>query len=120
MMVVASALGDIGDSLREGFFMLWETLWPLILGFALSGAVQDHLAMSGVSEERQAELEHQPWATKLRSRSAWSDAASYTMADLRMLRRELALGYVIAGFLTVLVSNDVWNDVFAHGHGVWT
>ena len=24
----------------KGFFMFWETLWPLILGFGLSGAVQ--------------------------------------------------------------------------------
>ena len=240
--VLASALGDVGASLREGFFMFWETLWPLILGFALSGAVQafvsreqmqrvmgdhqpgsvaragglgmvssscsyaatamakslfqkgadfttamifmfastnlvlelgivlvvllgwqfaaaefvggaimivllaltggivigrrraeqararvaggagghDHQAMSGVSEERQAELEHEPWSVKLRSRAAWSDAASYTMADLTILRRELVLGYVIAGFLTVLVPTSVWNDVFAHGHGFWT
>src|SRR5690242_6088481 len=28
------------DSLREAFFMFWETLWALILGFTLSGAVQ--------------------------------------------------------------------------------
>src|SRR5689334_2136676 len=28
------------DSLREAFFMLWETLWALVLGFGLSGAVQ--------------------------------------------------------------------------------
>jgi len=40
MMLLASVLGDVGRSLREGFFMLWETLWPLIFGFALSGAVQ--------------------------------------------------------------------------------
>src|SRR5437763_2693970 len=33
-------LGDIGDSLREGFFMFWETLWALVLGFGLSGVVQ--------------------------------------------------------------------------------
>ena len=33
-------LDEIGRSLREGFFMFWETLWPLILGFSLSGAVQ--------------------------------------------------------------------------------
>ncbi len=33
-------LDQIGRSLREGFFMFWETLWPLILGFAASGAVQ--------------------------------------------------------------------------------
>src|SRR5476651_1947363 len=33
-------LTDIGRSAREGFFMFWETLWPLILCFGLSGAVQ--------------------------------------------------------------------------------
>src|SRR3954464_6816735 len=32
--------GDVGDGLREGFFMFWETLWALVLGFGLSGAVQ--------------------------------------------------------------------------------
>src|SRR5436309_241345 len=31
---------DIGHSFREGFFMLWETFWALVLGFGLSGAVQ--------------------------------------------------------------------------------
>src|SRR5438876_7483958 len=31
---------DLGSSLREAFFMFWETLWALVLGFALSGAVQ--------------------------------------------------------------------------------
>ena len=27
-------------ALRESFFMLWDTLWALIGGFALSGAIQ--------------------------------------------------------------------------------
>jgi len=36
-MVIISALGD---ALRTAFDMLWEILWPLILGFALSGVVQ--------------------------------------------------------------------------------
>ena len=76
--------------------------------------------MTGVSEERQAELEREAWRTKLRSRAAWSDAASYTMADVKMLRRELLLGYVIAGFLAILVPTHVWSAVFIHGHGVWT
>ena len=242
-LTVGHSLGEVGDSLRESFFMFWETLWPLVLGFGLSGAVQafvsheqmqrslgdhrpaavarasafgmvssscsyaasamakslftkgadftsamvfmfastnlvielgivlvilmgwqfaaaefvggpimivllaglggfvlrrglieaarqrlsspgvgdhDHIAMSGVTEERQAELEHQPWAAKLRSQAAWSDAASYTIADLTMLRREMAIGYVVAGFLAVLVPAGVWNAVFIHGHGSWT
>ena len=235
---------DLGASLREAFFMFWETLWPLVLGFGLSGAVQafvpkeqmervmgdhragavarasgfgvvssscsyaatamakslfykgadfvtamvfmfastnlvielgvvliillgwqfaaaefvggpimivllgltggavigaarasaarrrlqqqsapdsnDHQAMSGVSEERQEELEHEPWSVKLRSKAAWADAASYTMADLTMLRKELVIGYLVAGFLATLVPNHVWGDVFIHGHGFWT
>ncbi|MGO9873502.1 MAG: permease [Acidimicrobiia bacterium] len=237
-------VSDIGRSLREAFFMFWVTLWPLILGFSLSGAVQafvpreamertmgdhravsvtrastwgmvssscsyaatavakslfqkgadfvtamifmfastnlvielgivlivlmgwqfaaaefiggpimiallaltgsvvigrvraerarqrlqsgqmldghDHDAMVGVSDERQAQLERTSWSTKLRSRAAWSDAASYTMADLKMLRRELLVGYLVAGFLAVLVPTHVWNAVFLQGHGVWT
>src|SRR5271169_6057090 len=34
------ALVAVGDSLREAFFMFWETLWALVLGFGLAGAVQ--------------------------------------------------------------------------------
>jgi uncharacterized membrane protein YraQ (UPF0718 family) len=244
VILAAGVVGDVGRSLREAFFMFWETLWPLILGFTLSGAVQafvarerlertmgdhgpaavlrasgwgmvssscsyaatamakslfqkgadfttamifmfastnlvvelgivlivllgwqfalaefiggpimivlvaltgslvirrhlakqardrlqsgqmagghDHQAMVGVGPDRQAELEHATWSTKLRSRAAWSDAASYTVADLTMLRRELVVGYVVAGFLAVLVPVHTWNAVFLHGHGSYT
>ena len=40
MLATASVLVDIGRSLREAFFMFWETLWPLVLGFGLAGGVQ--------------------------------------------------------------------------------
>src|ERR1700730_18006819 len=33
-------------SLQMGFFMFWDTLWPLVLGFALSGAVQAFVSRS--------------------------------------------------------------------------
>src|SRR5437764_8376569 len=39
-LVAAIGLSDVRDSLREGFFMFWETLWALVVGFGLSGAVQ--------------------------------------------------------------------------------
>jgi uncharacterized membrane protein YraQ (UPF0718 family)/YHS domain-containing protein len=230
-------LDAIGRSLREGFFMFWETLWPLVLGFGLSGAVQafvshetmqrkmgDHgpksvvrasgygmvssscsyaasamskslfvkgadfvaamvfmfastnlvielgivlivlmgwqfavsefvggfimIALlaslgglwlrgrlvvqakerltSGAGQDHEhgppenVELQHQPWATKLRSKGGWADSATYTMADLTMLRKELVIGYVVAGFLATLVPVHVWNTVFLHGHGFWT
>ena len=37
---VSPIVVDVGRGLREGFFMFWETLWALVLGFTLSGAVQ--------------------------------------------------------------------------------
>ena len=241
-VLVVSVAGNgwleaIGRSLREGFFMFWETLWPLILGFGLSGAVQafvsresiearlgnhrpaavarasgygmvssscsyaatamskslfvkgaDFVAVTvfmfastnlvlelgivlivlmgwqfAVSEfvggfimivlltlagglwlkgrlvvrarERltadtghghrhgppeNTGLQHEPWAKRLRSAGGWSDAATYTMADLTMLRKELLVGYTVAGFLAVVVPGSVWNAVFLHGHGFWT
>jgi len=231
-MIGASIPLEVGRSLREGFFMFWETLWALVLGFGLSGAVQafvsrdemqrlmgDHrpkavaratvlgMASSSCSyaasamskslfqkgadfltsmvfmfastnlvvelgivlvvlmgwqfaaaefvggpimilllvlagavvlrrplveqarervragaahEHHDESLQRQPWPVRVRSKAAWADAASYTMADLTMLRKELVIGYTVAGFLAVWVSNDVWNAVFLHGHGLLT
>jgi uncharacterized membrane protein YraQ (UPF0718 family)/YHS domain-containing protein len=237
-LATATWLVDIGRSLRESFFMFWETLWPLVLGFGLSGAVQafvshesmqrsmgDHrpaavtrasfygmvssscsYAASAMSkslfvkgadfvaanvfmfastnlvvelgiilivligwqfavaefvggaimivlftligglwlrgrqvvqarthlQEVQDEhdhvhgppentaLQHQPWRVRLRSKAGWADSATYTMADLTMLRKELVIGYVVAGFLAVLVPVHVWNTLFLQGHGFWT
>jgi YHS domain-containing protein/uncharacterized membrane protein YraQ (UPF0718 family) len=75
-------------------------------------AEHDHGAHAGVSD--------QPWRRKLSSQAAWADAATYTMSDLTMLRREMVIGYVVAGFLAVLVPAGAWNAVFMHGHGIWT
>ena len=237
-LTIGHGLVDVGRSLREGFFMFWETLWALVLGFGLSGAVQafvsreelqaklgDHrpaaigraslygmvssscsyaasamaksifakgadfvssmvfmfastnlvvelgivlvvligwqfavaefiggaimivlLVLAGslwlrgrqVEEARQRlahagqqnghdhagmqdeELARLPWSQRVRSVGGWADAASYTMADLTMLRREMTIGYVVAGFLAVLVPVHLWNDVFIHNHGFAT
>lgn len=228
-------LTDIGRALQEAFFMFWETLWPLVLGFALSGAIQAfvsreslrrslgshgpsstaraslfgmassscsyaasamakslftkgadfvattvfmfastnlvvelgivlivlmgwqfaaselvggiimivllaslgglylrgkvvvearrHLTNADPRRPEPAEdvvLQQEPWGRRLRSKSGWADAATYMMADLSMVRRELALGYVIAGVLATQVPVHAWNVVFLSGHGWWT
>ncbi len=46
---MAGLLGAIGDALLTALDMFWEVLWPLILGFGLSGIVQavvSHQAMA--------------------------------------------------------------------------
>jgi uncharacterized protein len=223
---VQHVLIDIGHSLREGFFMFWATLWALVLGFGLSGAVQAfvsrsqmdrRLGRSGPREivratlfgaassscsyaatamaktlfQRGADFVNSMvfmfastnlvielgiviwvllgWEFALaelvggvimivlftlvarfalkpgeidtaRSRlgeadapdavagsqvgpttlAGWSNAASYTLADAKMLRKEMAAGYLVAGFLTVLVPVSFWNSLFITGHGFWT
>ena len=62
----------------------------------------------------------EPWSRRVRTAAGWADSATYTMADLTMLRREMAIGYTVAGFLAVLVPTSVWQTVFVTGHGFWT
>jgi YHS domain-containing protein/uncharacterized membrane protein YraQ (UPF0718 family) len=233
-LTIGGFWADIGRSLREAFYMFWVTLWALVLGFTLSGAVQafvsrramrrhlgDHrpaavtrasmygmvssscsyaasamarsvfargadflaamvfmfastnlvielgivlLVLIGwqflaaefiggiimiillvtvgglwlrgraVVETRaraesftrdhehgsEADLAREGWRRRIRTRAGWSDAAGYTMSDLTMLRKELVIGFTVAGFLTVLVPTHVWSDVFVTGHGFWT
>jgi uncharacterized protein len=219
------ALFDVGHSLRESFFMLWDTLWALVLGFGLSGAVQAFVPRSqmerllgrgGPREIARASLlgaassscsyaaaslaktlfqrgadfatsmvfmfastnlvielgivlwvligwqfalaevvggilmialfalvarlvvsRQEIEAARVRlgatgaaapggsrrgpaSLAGWAEAARRALADAKMLRQELVVGYVVAGFLAVLVPTSVWHDVFVSGHGFWT
>jgi hypothetical protein len=234
-LATATVLVEVGRSLREAFLMFWVTLWPLVLGFGLSGAVQafvsrdamrrrlgDHgpasiaraagygmassscsyaasamarslvargadfvaamafmfastnlvielgivlvvlmgwqfavseyvggvimivlLATAGAlwlrgrvvvqararagAVDASREHEHVHTAAsgdaarpRWRTAAGWADSAGYTMADLTMLRRELLIGYVVAGFLTVAVPDSAWQAIFLSGHGFWT
>ncbi len=56
-------------------------------------------------------------STRLRSRRGWSDASGYTISDLSMLRKELVIGFVVAGFLAALVPTGFWQSIFWTGHG---
>ena len=49
----------VWHGLDEAFFMFWETLWALVLGFALSGAVQ-----AFVSRARDAARARRPPAAR--------------------------------------------------------
>ena len=72
------------------------------------------------AEAGETALQQAPWHDRLTSAAGWADAASYTMADLTMLRKEMTAGYLIAGALAVLVPSSLWSAVFLQGHGLWT
>jgi uncharacterized membrane protein YraQ (UPF0718 family) len=85
-----------------------------------AAGTHDHQAMSGVGLAEQGAAERVPFRDRVRSLAGWSDAASYTMADVTMLRREMVIGFGVAGFLAVLVPGAVWSHVFISGNGFWT
>jgi hypothetical protein len=70
------------------------------------------------AEERTSE--QTTFGDRLRDPSRRRAAARYTLADLGMLRREIVVGFVVAGFLAVGVPSKVWTSVFVTGHGTWT
>jgi uncharacterized membrane protein YraQ (UPF0718 family)/YHS domain-containing protein len=83
-------------------------------GSAGAGAHDEHAAMSmDASTDR-------PLRERVRSRSGWADAASYTISDITMIRRELVIGFVVAGFAAIAVPVRVWQGLFLTGHGFWS
>lgn len=61
-----------------------------------------------------------PARGRARTAAGWADAASYTISDLTMLRKELAIGFLVAGVLDVAVPVSVWQSLFLTGHGFWS
>lgn len=60
------------------------------------------------------------WRERIRSAAGWSDAAAYTISDLTMLRKELVIGFVVAGFADAAVPVSFWKSLFVTGHGFWS
>jgi uncharacterized membrane protein YraQ (UPF0718 family)/YHS domain-containing protein len=63
------------------------------------------------------DADRRPARQRIRAMAGWADAAGYTISDLTMLRKELLIGFLVAGFITVLVPNWVWQSLFLTGHG---
>ncbi|MCU1589954.1 MAG: hypothetical protein JWP11_1210, partial [Frankiales bacterium] len=67
-----------------------------------------------------AEHEAVPWRRRIRSTAGWSDAAGYTISDVTMLRKEIVIGFAVAGFAAMAVPVRVWQALFLTGHGFWS
>ncbi len=85
-----------------------------------NGHLDQHEASAAMADDPSSQDGHSTRARSLRESSGWANAATYTMADLTMLRKEMLIGYGIAGFLATLIPTRWWNVVFLHGHGFWT
>jgi len=123
--------------------VLWLLIgWPFALAEFVGGAIMIALlgllvprliprrwidaAQVRLNEDESPEPADEPnaapasWRTRIRRRTGWSDAAAYTISDLRMLRGELVIGFAVAGFLAALVPTHFWTALFLTGHGFWS
>ncbi|WP_375489276.1 permease [uncultured Jatrophihabitans sp.] len=95
---------------------------PRVIPRSWSDAIRERLADTEdhASDATEAAERSEPLGRRLRSRRGWGDAAGYTISDLTMLRTELAIGFVVAGFLAALVPTSFWQSLFLTGHGFWS
>jgi uncharacterized protein len=79
-LLAVDIAGELGDALSFAFGMFWEILWALILGFALSGAVQ---AVVSKSEMRRLLPDNSPRSLCLATGlGAASSSCSYAAVAL--------------------------------------
>lgn len=50
-------------------------------------------------------------------RKNWASAAGYTIGDFIMLRKELLIGFLVAGIASMMVPIAWWQSLFISGHG---
>jgi uncharacterized membrane protein YraQ (UPF0718 family)/YHS domain-containing protein len=81
------------------------------------GAGDGHAGHAAMAEEVHAD---RPWRDRIRSKAGWADASGYTISDITMLRKELVIGFVVAGFAAMAVPIGVWEALFLTGHGFWS
>lgn len=60
------------------------------------------------------------WRTKIKTRRGWKNAAGYTMGDFIMLRKELLIGFAVAGLASTMVPVSFWRALFLTGHGFFS
>jgi YHS domain-containing protein/uncharacterized membrane protein YraQ (UPF0718 family) len=98
-------------------------LFTAVAHFALPRSLIDAArgrleAATSLDDHEAGAVKESGWSVKLRSPQLWGTAARYCLSDLRMLRKEIAGGFLVAGFLAVLVPEQAWRTLFVSGHGL--
>ena len=73
-----------------------------------------HAQEAATGHQHHVAGEEQGWRERLRSQAAWSDVAHNFRADWQMLWKEIAIGFLLAGFVAQL-GTGVWHALFLKG-----
>jgi uncharacterized membrane protein YraQ (UPF0718 family)/YHS domain-containing protein len=70
--------------------------------------------LSDITEVDMLQTADRTFITKIK------DAASYSLSDIRMLKYELLIGFLVAGLIAKAVPVSFWRSLFISNHGVYT
>jgi|GEM_PF-1231429 YHS domain-containing protein len=65
--------------------------------------------------EQNPDAHTRSWKEKIRSWNGWVEAANQTKKDLRMLWKELGIGFLLAGIIAAAVPDSLWTVLFEGG-----
>jgi uncharacterized protein len=98
--------------------MLLSLLVRLTYPARLVEAARRHPEQGGGHDHPDEELSGSLWE-KLRRRETWLLVAQGFVMDWSMLWKDLLLGFLIAGALSVLVPDGIWQALFVKGASPW-
>jgi hypothetical protein len=102
-----------------GAFILIAVMWLLVKLTLPKGLVES--ARAHIADEEESgchshghamEMKEESFKEKIRRRENWTRVADAFFMDAAMLWKEIVIGFLIAGFLMVLVPEDWWKNLF--------
>ncbi len=91
--------------------VLMTVLLRLFVSPRLEGQAREHAIQADAGHQHQAAGERLSWRERLTSTHAWSDVAHNFRGDWQMLYKEIALGFLLAGFIAQF-GNGFFEDLF--------
>ncbi len=93
---------------------LMAVLLRLFVSRKLESEAREHAGEADTGHQHHMAGERMTWRQRLTSASAWSDVAHNFRGDWQMLYKEIAIGFLLAGFVAQL-GNGFFNGLFLHG-----
>ena len=103
-----------------GAFVLIAVMWLLVKLTLPKGLVETARAHIGDEEkscchshgEDEMEMKEESFKEKIKRPESWMGVADAFIMDVSMLWKEIVIGFLIAGFLMVLVPDNWWKNLF--------
>ncbi len=93
--------------------VLMVVLLRVFVSPRLEGQARVHAQQADSGHMHQTASAHMGWRQRVTSASAWSDVAHNFRGDWQMLYKEIALGFLLAGFIAQL-GNGFFESLFIH------